>query len=162
VGHDQAVSEVSIAVGSVRILAALEPPSSLGLYQRHAVLVDDFAGDGRYFFLAVADGQDPPSLVVTQRFEPYGPGFAPGVLYVPERRRLFVGAGTRLLCYEGRWRRSWVDEAECGFSEWAQHGDVVLMSAELELAAWTTDGIKLWTTFVEPPWSYRVSDEHHG
>ncbi len=28
------------------------------------------------------------------------------------------------------------------------------MSAELELAAWTIDGTKLWTTFVEPPWSY--------
>jgi hypothetical protein len=32
------------------------------------------------------------------------------------------------------------------------------MSAELELAAWTTGGAKLWTTFVEPPWSYRVAD----
>jgi hypothetical protein len=39
---------------------------------------------------------------------------------------------------------------------WRQHDDVVLMSAELELAAWSTDGTKLWTTFVEPPWSYRV------
>jgi hypothetical protein len=24
----------------------------------------------------------------------------------------------------------------------------------LELAAWSTDGAKLWTTFVEPPWSH--------
>jgi len=30
------------------------------------------------------------------------------------------------------------------------------MSAELELAAWRTDGTKLWTTFVEPPWTYRA------
>jgi hypothetical protein len=30
------------------------------------------------------------------------------------------------------------------------------MSAELELAVWTTDAMKLWSTFVEPPWSYRV------
>ena len=33
---------------------------------------------------------------------------------------------------------------------------VVLMSAELELAAWDLAGQKLWTTFVEPPWSYEV------
>ena len=30
------------------------------------------------------------------------------------------------------------------------------MEAELELAAWTIQGHKLWTTFVEPPWSYNV------
>jgi len=24
------------------------------------------------------------------------------------------------------------------------------------LAAWTSDGVKLWTMFVEPPWSYDV------
>jgi hypothetical protein len=37
-------------------------------------------------------------------------------------------------------------------------GDVVFMSAELELAAWSTNGEKLWTMFVEPPWSYEVTD----
>jgi hypothetical protein len=31
------------------------------------------------------------------------------------------------------------------------------MSAELELAAWTVSGVKLWTMFVEPPWSYEVT-----
>jgi hypothetical protein len=82
------------------------------------------------------------------------------VLLVPGRRQLFLGAGTRLLAYEGRsgrWRRSWIDETDCGFWGWRQHGDVVVMSAELELAAWSTEGAKLWTTFVEPPWSYRVA-----
>jgi hypothetical protein len=38
-------------------------------------------------------------------------------------------------------------------------GDVVVMSAELELAAWTTTGEKLWTTFVEPPWEYAVEGD---
>jgi hypothetical protein len=52
-------------------------------------------------------------------------------------------AGTRLLAYQarsGRWQRGWMDEAECGFWRWCQRGDVVVMSAELELAAGTTDG----------------------
>ena len=85
------------------------------------------------------------------------------MLHVPEQRQLFIGAGTRPMAYQarsGRWRRCWVDEAECGFWSWRQHDDVVVMSAELELAAWRTEGTKLWTTFVEPPWSYRiVSDQ---
>ena len=28
------------------------------------------------------------------------------------------------------------------------------MSAELELAAWSIQGVKQWSTFVEPPWDY--------
>jgi len=104
--------------------------------------------------------------VVSQRFSPAGYGFAPGVLLVPGTGRLFIGAGTRLLGYQvddaGAWRRSFVDEADVGFLSWRQHGDVILMSAELELAAWTTDGTKLWRTFVEPPWSYAmVGDDVH-
>jgi hypothetical protein len=35
------------------------------------------------------------------------------------------------------------------FGGWRQHDDVVMMSAELGLGVWTTDGGKLWTTFVE-------------
>jgi hypothetical protein len=30
------------------------------------------------------------------------------------------------------------------------------MSAELELAAWDIDGTRLWSQFVEPPWTYSV------
>jgi hypothetical protein len=110
--------------------------------------------------------QDWPQLVVSQRFSPAGYGFAPGVLLVPATGRLFIGAGTRLLGYRldhtDDWERSFVDEADVGFLSWRQHGDVVLMSAELELAAWTTNGEKLWRTFVEPPWSYAmIGDEVH-
>lgn len=102
-----------------------------------------------------------PALVVTQRYHPAGAGFAPGVLLVPERRQLFIGAGTRLLAYQARtggWRRDWIDETPVGFWGWRRHGEVVVMSAELELAAWTGDGRKLWSTFVEPPWTYGVTD----
>jgi hypothetical protein len=54
--------------------------------------------------------------------------------------------------------RLWTDQADTGFWQWKRHGDTVVMSAELELAAWDTLGRKLWTTFVEPPWSYEVRD----
>ena len=101
-----------------------------------------------------------PALVVAQRFKP-GPdgGFNPGVLLIPETAVLFVGAGTRLLAYDLRTpRRLWEDEADTGFWGWRRHGELVIMSAELELAAWTVGGEKRWTTFVEPPWEYSVRD----
>jgi hypothetical protein len=99
-----------------------------------------------------------PRLVVTQDF--YPTWSFPGVLLVEHTRQLFIGAGTRLLgyhCRSGSWSRQWTDEAQIGFWRWRRHGDVVLMSAEVELAAWTLDGRKLWSTDgVEPPWGYQV------
>ncbi|WP_433073358.1 hypothetical protein ACQP1P_25425 [Dactylosporangium sp. CA-052675] len=153
---------VEIVSGDLRVAVAAAPPAMLGLYRRHAELVEDFPGDEAdgFVFAAVGDGtHDWPGLVVTQRYSPAGPGFPPGVLLVPKRRQVFVGAGTRLLAYEARsgtWRRQWEDEAALGFWQWRRHGRVALMSAELELGAWTTDGEKLGSAPVEPPWSYRV------
>ena len=170
--HDDPVGPVAVVVGRFVVMVATRPPEMLSHYLAHAAVVDEFpAQDDRtvsgYCFVGVKAGlQDWPQLVVSQRFSPAGYGFAPGVLLVPETGRLFVGAGTRLLSYRAdddcRWQRLFVDEADVGFLSWRQFGDVVLMSAELELAAWTTTGEKLWRTFVEPPWSYEmVGDEVH-
>ena len=146
-------------------MVGLTPPSSAGIFRQHADLAEDFPVadettiDGYFFVALTEDADEWPRLLVTQRYAPCAPGFPPGVLYVPEKRGLFIGAGTRLLAYHersGRWRRSWLDRAECGFWAWRQHNDIVVMSAELEMTAWNTAGTKLWTTFVEPPWSYRV------
>jgi hypothetical protein len=40
-----------------------------------------------------------------------------------------------------------------GFHGWQRHEDLVVMSAELEMAAWDLRGVKRWSTFVEPPWN---------
>jgi hypothetical protein len=70
---------------------------------------------------------------------------------------LFLGAGEDILAYDVvKLARLWEDTAELGFWGWRRHGDFVVMSAELEVAAWDTAGRKLWTAFVEPPWSYEV------
>ena len=45
-----------------------------------------------------------------------------------------------------------------GFWAWDRFGDFVVMSAELELAAYSIDARRLWTTKVEPPWTYSVQD----
>jgi len=137
-------------------------PSTYPLFVEHAVLHEDSkirSSDGTALFFAVeSDTRDWPELVVTLRFDP-GPeaGFHPGFLLVPERHLLLVGAGTRLLAYGlSPLRRLWEDVADQGFWGWCRHGDTILMSAELELAAWDLDGKKLWSTFVEPPWTYEV------
>jgi hypothetical protein len=170
--RDDPVGPVAVVVDRFVVLVATRPPELLGQYLSHATVVDEFAAEDErtvsgYCFIGVKLGlQDWPRLVVSQRFSPAGYGFAPGVLLVPATGRLFIGAGTRLLGYHlddsGAWQRSFVDEADVGFLSWRQHGDVILMSAELELAAWTASGEKLWRTFVEPPWSYElVGDDVH-
>jgi hypothetical protein len=96
-------------------------------------------------------------LAVVQRYEPYSSGFFPAALITANGETLFVGAGERLLAYDLRVpKRLWEDRAYCGFWSWRQHGEFVVMSAELEFAAWTGGGEKLWSTFVEPPWHYSV------
>jgi hypothetical protein len=52
-----------------------------------------------------------------------------------------------------------VEDVTDGFWEWRRHGDIVLMSAELELSAWAINGRKLWSKHVEPPWSYEIRDD---
>jgi hypothetical protein len=89
-----------------------------------------------------------------------GSGFSAGMLYVPETDLLFVGGGERILAYNLTTRsRLWEDTAETGFWGLSRHGDTVIMMAELEMAAWSLDGEKRWTTFVEPPWNYEVEDD---
>jgi hypothetical protein len=136
-------------------------PALYHTYCRDARLVDEMGlstSDGRLAFLAIALRNESPFLVVAQRYKPWGFGFNPGALLIAETNLLFIGAGTRLLASELRKpARLWEDQADLGFWHWQRHGRFVLMSAEVELAAWDTDGQKKWTTFVEPPWSYRVA-----
>ena len=138
------------------------PPiyESLG---KHASVVDEIdigprpGREGVCCFALSRAGDKWPSLVVAQSYEPCGAGFEPGALLVPETNTFFLGAGRRVLAYAlDPIRRLWEDQVDCGFWAWEQHRDVVLALAELELAAWSTAGQKLWTTFVEPPWDVTV------
>jgi hypothetical protein len=139
-------------------------PAMLSEYQQRAALAEEFGASGEdgasVCFVSIGRPPEWPFLVVIQRYAPAGCGFSPGVLLVPEAPRVFVGAGRRLLAYDlSRPARLWEDEAECGFWSWSRHGQVVLMAAELELAAWDINGRKLWSRFVEPPWEYAVAGE---
>ncbi len=134
-------------------------------YRQNAALCDEFdltASDGSLCFVGVGAVDDHwPRVLVAQRFSPgIRSGFGPGTLLAHDTSILFVGAGTRLLAYDLKGaRRLWEDATDVGFWSWRQHGSTVVMAAEVELAAWSTSGEKLWSTFVEPPWSYRVHGE---
>lgn len=130
-------------------------------YRKRAALHEEFdleeRDNGRRCFVGVRKESGWPFLTIAQTHSPAGYGFNPGVLLVPETSTLFIGAGERLLAYDLREpKRLWTDWANVGFWHWKRHGNVVLMSAEIEFAAWTLEGVKLWTTFVEPPWHFAL------
>ncbi len=137
-------------------------PELYSEYASRAILSEEFDlrnAERAHCFVSVSRGSDWPQLVVAQTFSPSASGFEPGVLLVQETETLFIGAGERLLAYRlGPFERLWEDECDMGFWGWEQHGKVVLMRAELEMAAWDSFGKKLWSTFVEPPWDYVVKD----
>ena len=100
-----------------------------------------------------------PAAVISCGFSPHGSGFEPGLLIVPETSIVFIGAGTTLLAYDLiNFEKLWKDKVDLGFLCWVQHGDVVVMSAEIELAAWSVKGEKIWSKYVEPPRDYSVKD----
>jgi hypothetical protein len=139
-------------------------PAVYGAFRQHALLCEEIDladSDGASCFLAVTAAGGPwPQLVVAQRYSPAAGEFDPGIALVPQTAVLFAGAGTRLLAYSlrGHPQRLWEDTADMGFWHWQVHGPVVIMAAELELAAWDLHAVKLWSLFVEPPWSYEVTD----
>ncbi len=140
-------------------------PAMADEYAKRAVVNDFFetSRDGSdWCYVAVSNTKrtEWPFLTITQRFWPSAGGFDPGVILIPETKRLFIGAGERLLAYDLEApQRLWEDSADTGFWCWARHGDTIIMSAELELAAWDLFGRKLWTTYVEPPWEYNVTGD---
>ena len=154
---------LTLATERYSLSCAEAPPELRDAYVEKAKLVEQLdlkehrAG---YCWVAVCPAAEPwPTLVVEQRYSPAGYGFFPGLLLLPETEILLVGAGTRLLAYDLRGpARLWEGHAESGFWRWNRHGDHILMSAELELAAWDLHAQKLWTAYVEPPWDYRIED----
>jgi len=128
-------------------------------WRPHAALVDDrmIEHEGQVCTVAVRGvAALQPFLMLAATYHANA-GFAPGLLLVPETRRLFVGIGEHIAIYGlDPPSRSWDDWTEFGFLGWSQVGDVVLMAAEIELAAFDLIGRKLWTKQVEPPWTYEV------
>lgn len=153
--------DFKVAVGTYVLgLVPSGLPALFNEYVAHATLAEQIDLDEPGLCcITVARGSGWPFLVVAQSIG-RAVGLGPGALIAPDRDVLFVGGGERLLAYDLRQpRRLWEDSVEGGFWGWSRHGDVVLMAGELELAAWTVTGERLWSTFVEPPWSFGVEGE---
>jgi hypothetical protein len=153
----------NIAIDNYNLLCVHDGlPNLYNEYCKHAVLSEHFnitASEGKSCFLGVEKDGGWPFLVIAQRFDDACNSFYPGALLVTETKLLFVGAGERILAYKlDPPARLWEDQANCGFWNWQRFGNTIVMSAELELAAWNIAGKKLWTMFVEPPWDYTVID----
>ncbi|WP_424951259.1 hypothetical protein [Deinococcus sp.] len=152
------MSGVRVQVGGYSVqLWREDEPAALALLLDGADLSEIFETpqDGDFFAVSISQDGAGSLLTVTQHFSPSVPGFEPGVLIVPETNLALIGAGERLLAYDlKRSVRLWEDTADVGFWWWDRAGEVILMAAELELAAWNLEGRKLWSTFVEPPWFY--------
>jgi hypothetical protein len=112
--------------------------------------------DGIYHFKV--EKQNRLLLEIKEHYEPSASaGFYPGIIFVPETNILFIGAGQYVHAYIlDSGEKLWDDEVNTGFWNWQRFGNTVVMSAELELAAWDIQGNKLWSIFVEPPWDYVV------
>jgi hypothetical protein len=153
-----------VTIGDTEVFVARERPGIWAALCAHAELVDEQSDDTRDDAELLVAGIGPAdsdwaSLILAWEYAPSSRGgFAPGILVVPETGIAFVGAGATLRAYRisPNVEALWKDEADIGFWSWRRHGATVVMSAELELAAWDIDGTKLWSRFVEPPWSYSV------
>ncbi len=154
---------INLTIGKYKLCLTYNGlPSIYDYYVKHAQMVETFdlkTASDELCFVGIGENTEWPSLVIAQSYSPSTAGFHPGILIVPETQRLFLGAGTRLLLYDlNKYQRQWQDSADLGFIAWRQHSDYVVMIAETELATWTTQGRKLWTTFVEPPWEYQFEN----
>src|SRR5260221_13535990 len=72
---------------------------------------------------------------------------------------LYWGRGTTIGLYLGSSKETMGKERNSRFLGWERHHQFVIMSAELELAVWDIYGKKHWSTFVEPPWDYKIDGE---
>jgi len=154
-GHFEAL------VGRYRLTWDCGHPDSYYTQRQQATIVDEIAPDGvdepfGVLSVGLSDGSWPFLTLRHSGVVPWTEDtLRLDVVLIPETDILFVGARAYDLRQPGR---LWTDTAEMGFLGWQRHGGVVVMSAELELAAWDIQGHKLWSTFVEPPYDYTIED----
>ena len=143
-----------VGAGGFRVVMSNDAPH--GLDERR-VLVDrpsqDEDREARYVLVHKAGG--PPTLLVVGRARE---GFGCGVHVAPDTGVLFFGCGESVCTYDmPTGRKLHHDITPYAFHSWNRHGDVVVMSGELEVAGFALDGTKLWSAAVESPWDYGVS-----
>ncbi len=142
--------------GAWRVNIGDEPHQGL---DESRVVVDRLGDDDSRepVFVLVSAAARAPSLLVVGRVRA---SFSPGVHLVPETSTLFVGCSESLAVYDlEKSERTHLDLTPYAFTSWNRHGDIIVMSGELEVAGYDLRGQRLWAATIEPPWDYGVQGD---
>lgn len=150
-----------VRLGAYTLISAVNEESQpLEFYRAHAAYFGAFQETPtarETFLLAVGDERRFPALAVSITYQGQRAGAAPSALLAAETGMLFVGAGKTLYGFDlNAPRLLWSRIVDSGFGCWSRQGDLILMSAVTEVAAWNLQGAPLWTTHLEPSCTYRV------
>ena len=146
-----------ISIGRYTVsVASASGPVANDLIACHALLHDDLSDpstrEDRWCWFAVERSTGEVLLSVTATGEATGGPDVAGIQLIPETDRLLVAAADTLACYDlAQPRRLWRDRA-FWFRRWLRCGDVLLMQAEYELAAYDLSGDRLWSTQADFPY----------
>ncbi|URN93830.1 MAG: hypothetical protein NAG76_18660 [Candidatus Pristimantibacillus lignocellulolyticus] len=157
---------ISYYINEINITFSInEFPPLYDDYKKVAILFEEIDYDEEYDYFLIcyitSNSDSSTHILLNMKFSLYSSGFVPGFLVAPETNLLFIGAGERLIIYDfENSTRIGIDKADFGFLGWRRSRDVIIMSAELELACWNINGRKLWSTFVEPPYEYEIKDNN--
>ena len=145
-----------VGAGGFRVMLSSERPQ--GLDERR-IVVDRPSSDSDFeerYVLVHRLGGAPTLLVIGHVRDGYGCG----VHLAPETGVLFFGCGESVCAYDmPSGTKLHQDITPYSFHSWNRHGDVVVMSGELEVAGYALDGTKLWSGAVESPWDYGVTGD---
>jgi hypothetical protein len=153
----------SEVVGTYMLVCDFAMPPAYAEYCKRAKLAEELATasvDATYFVVVTHVDEVDPTLCVGIDYESYDGIFGAQSLLVPETAILYIGTGRLLLAYDlTKPARLWYREVDCGFWGWMRHDDVVVMSAETDMFAYSLAGDQIWSAYVEPPWSYTVEGD---
>lgn len=135
-------------------------PDIFDMWLKHSSFndMDGLSKEGTPIYIGAGKGEEWYNTVIAFRSDPidYG-GFHPGLLVAPETNTLFVGAGTVIRTYDlKQQKKRFEKELPCGFWGWIRHNDLVIMQEELQFGIYTLDGQEIWSTYVEPPWTFEI------
>ena len=154
----------TITIGKYTVLCDHQKSGRVARDIEDAVVVEKLENEdeyNEYIYYGITDCGVSPDLVVEGYYSPASvSGFYPGILILPNENIMFFGAGDIVQIWQlSPYKKIHEESPECGFWGWSTHNDLVIMTGELELAAWNNLGEKLWSKFVEPPWYYEVQEE---
>ncbi len=120
--------------------------------------IEEQTKDKTPIYIGIGEHQDWYKTIVSFSSDPidYG-GFNPGLILVPETDILFIGAGTNVRIYDLKHQlKLFVKELHCGFLGWKRYDDFIIMQEELEFGIYSLTGQEIWSTEVEPPWTFSI------